>query len=118
MYEDIHGVDAQVEETPDLVYESLIKLEEELNSISNKDAYCIALNISEAYVNDRKFRLSFLRAESFDIPQAARRMVRYFENKRNVFGEEKLAKTIELEDIAQEQNNPTILYGPYRVLDY
>jgi hypothetical protein len=105
VYEDVHGVLTQVEETPDLVFDSLIQLDKELDSIPSKEAYNSARNISEEYVCDRKFRLSFLRAEYFEVKKAASRMVRYFENKLYLFGTEKLTKNIGLDDMDENDMN-------------
>ena len=79
VFEDIHGVSAEVVETPELVETGLLLLEQQVNSISNKNAYNLAATQNWAYVNDRKLRLMFLRAERFDATKAANRMVGFFQ---------------------------------------
>jgi hypothetical protein len=98
-YEDVHGISTPVVETPELVEEYLRGMEFELSRIPNKHAFDLAMLLSEPFVTDRKFRLGFLRAESFNVRKAAGRMARYFETKLELFGQEKLVKTIMLEDL-------------------
>ena len=81
VYEDIHGVSETIEETSDLLRQSLIDLEYELSLITEKVAYDKAMAKSKDYVTDVAFRLSFLRAERFHCNKAASRMVRHFETK-------------------------------------
>jgi hypothetical protein len=98
-YEDVHGISTPVVETPELVEEYLRGMELELSRIPNKPAFDLAILLSEPFVMDRKFRLGFLRAQAFDVRLAASRMARYFETKLELFGQEKLVKTIMLEDL-------------------
>jgi hypothetical protein len=98
-YEDVHGISIPVVETPELVEAYLRGMELELSQIPNKPAFDLAMLLSEPFVTDRKFRLGFLRAESFDVRKAAVRMARYFETKLELFGKEKLVRTIILEDL-------------------
>ena len=44
----------------------------------------------------------FLRAERFDAPKAAIRLVNHFEGKLVLFGEDKLVKRITLDDLEEE----------------
>jgi hypothetical protein len=44
----------------------------------------------------------FLRSVSYDALEAARKMVDFFESKMQLFGEEKLAKKITLEDLDED----------------
>jgi len=53
-------------------------------------------------VEQREFRLSFLRAERFDTKKAATRMIDYFEEKRRLFGVDKLTSKIQLKDLDAE----------------
>jgi hypothetical protein len=50
-------------------------------------------------VEQREFRLSFLRAERFDIKKAATRFIDYFEEKRRLFGVNNLTTKIKLKDL-------------------
>jgi len=53
-------------------------------------------------VEQREFRLSFLRAERYDSKKAATRLVEYFEEKRRLFGVDKLTTKIQLKDVDAE----------------
>lgn len=50
-------------------------------------------------VEQREFRLSFLRAERYDIKKAATRFIDYFEEKRRLFGVNNLTTKIKLKDL-------------------
>jgi hypothetical protein len=102
VYEDVHGVSDPIQETPKLTDECLKKMEDEINLIQEKFAYEQAKLLSESFVTDRKFRLGFLRAESFDPKKAAARLVKYFTCRLEMFGVEKLSKSITLDDLSDE----------------
>jgi hypothetical protein len=99
--EDVHGIARVVDEPYDFVKNSLVLLEEELSKITlrNKAAYDLAKLQSKKYVSSEKLRMMFLRAESFDAYKAASHMVRFFDEKLNIFGAEKLTKDIVLADL-------------------
>jgi hypothetical protein len=98
--EDVHGIAHAVDEPLDYVETSLVLLEEELSKITrNKVAYDLAKFQSKKYVSSEKLRLMFLRADSFDAHKAASRMVRFFDEKYELFGAEKLTKDIVLADL-------------------
>jgi hypothetical protein len=113
LYHEIHGVAGVVDETPDFVEQSLHELQNELvkqlNCPKSKSffpisvkAFQMAQSMSPDFVNNPKFRLRFVRAERFDAPKAAVRMLRYFEMKRKLFGESKLCKEITFEDLDED----------------
>ncbi|KAL3938751.1 MAG: hypothetical protein SGBAC_006401 [Bacillariaceae sp.] len=98
-YEDVHGISKAVDETPEMITDSMQKLRWELAIIESKPAYDIAMQHSEAFVTDHAFRLSFLRAECYNPSKAAARMVKYFDTKKELFGAEMLTKTITYADL-------------------
>jgi len=98
-YEDIHGVIGYVEETPVFIQNSLQQLDDALSRITPKRAYEIAEKQDKDYVMDVKFRLMFLRAESFHPGKAAARLVGYFEGMLRFFGESRLARRIQYNDL-------------------
>jgi hypothetical protein len=100
--EEIHGVADILEEEPQFVEQCLVELEDELHIVPNKDAYETARSRSMDYVSNRKFRLQFLRADSFNVRHAAVRIVAYFEAKLELFGLEKLTKCITQRDLDQD----------------
>jgi hypothetical protein len=104
VFSDIHGVSNTVEETPEFVKEKLAGLEAalEATSVENKSSYINAKEQNKDYVNNRDFRLTFLRADNFDTIKAARRLIQYLDRKLGLFGPERLTKTITLEDFSEE----------------
>jgi hypothetical protein len=101
--EEVHGVaDSQVEETPELIDQRLNLLEQEIQLIKKRTAYDRALFLSPKYVLDREFRLMFLRSELFDARKAANRLVRFFESKKELWGDDKLARPITLDDFDED----------------
>jgi hypothetical protein len=105
-YEEIHGVDLIVEETPELVANRLAAMEVELQKIHKKPAYDLALQRNKEYVTGRRLRLQFLRAEYFDANKAAARLVKYFEGKLELFGPEVMARPIYLSDLDSDDLEP------------
>jgi hypothetical protein len=99
VYEDIHGVSDVISEEPLFVAQSLEQMEDEIGKIRKKTAYERALFLSPPYVQDRDFRLMFLRCELFDAEKAAQRFVRFFDYKLDLFGPDRLMKDITLGDL-------------------
>jgi hypothetical protein len=100
-YYDVHGVSGAIEETPEFVEAKLADLDLELTMLSNnsKDAYLLAEAQDRDYVTNRKFRLKFLRADTFKAKIAAHRVVCFFEEKLKLFGPESLARDIKIGDL-------------------
>jgi hypothetical protein len=101
---DIHGVSDVIHEEPGFVRAKLEDMEMELSKLTrgNKEAYMQAEAQNKEYVICHKFRLRFLRAESFNARLAAGRMVRFFDEKKKLFGPDKLTKEIKLRDLDKE----------------
>ena len=102
VYQDIHGVSDEINETPDLVAESHRQLDLEIEQIKEKTAYDLACSIDRNYVMDKDFRMRFLRSTLFDAKAAATKMVQFFEMKRDLFGQGKLARDITQNDLSKE----------------
>lgn len=66
-------------------------------------------------VEQKEFRLSFLRAERFDTKKAATRFIDYFEEKRTLFGVDKLTTKIKLKDLDPETKN-CLESGQFQIL--
>lgn len=114
LYDDIHGVTGPVPESPELIQQSLGKLETEIAKILSSstyssagaaDAYNLALFMDSTYVQDDAFRLKFLRADRFDCAMAAVRLLKFFECKHELFGKEQLAKEILQDGLDEETMN-------------
>eukprot|EP00980_Cylindrotheca_fusiformis_P019588 scaffold6795_cov110-Cylindrotheca_fusiformis.AAC.5 len=102
VYEDVHGVTDEIQETAEFVTNSLEQMDREIESINEKDAYEEAKLQSHSLVTNRQFRLSFLRYTSFNPKMAALHLVQYFSSKQELFGTENLGKSrITLEDLGE-----------------
>ena len=102
--DDIHGVSEVIHEKPGFVRVKIQEMEMELSKhiTRGKEAYMQAEAQNKEFVTCVKFRLKFLRAEMFDARLAARRMIRFFEEKKKLFGPAKLTKEIKLSDLDKE----------------
>jgi len=99
-YMDVHGISDNAKESPEfMVSDSLLKLQQEIDLLPDKRAYTIAKRLNSEYVQDRDFRLAFLRCERFDCQKAAIRIIRHFQMKLDLFGMEKLAVDITQDDL-------------------
>jgi hypothetical protein len=104
---DIHGVSDEVSEEPEFVEKKLNETRDALLKIKAKlsaatEALRLAETINPAYVDHRKFLLTFLRVDLFDAEKAAGRIARYLDWKLSLFGREKLCKPITLDDLQKE----------------
>jgi hypothetical protein len=101
---DIHGVGDTVEETPELLTQCLKEMDawmtKKKRNKKQSAAYRAAESQSREYVEQRKLRLMFLRADNFDAKWAAHRLMYHFEKKLELFGMDKLAKDITLDDMS------------------
>jgi hypothetical protein len=108
MINDLHGMSKDIDESPsELVARSLTEMDAVLKEHQRtfKNAGCEGYNLADAqsngaYVENKAFRLMFLRAESFDSQLAAKRMLRFFEQKLELFGPGKLCKDITLRNLS------------------
>jgi len=109
LQEEIHGVRCLApEETPRFLEDSLRKLAIEIDDVipdSQKRAYLQSQErpVSAAFINDRDFRLRFLRCELFDYRKAAIRMVRVCDCLLKLFGRYALERDILLSDFSNEE---------------
>jgi hypothetical protein len=108
---EIHGVADEVDENPESVMRALAQFEEELQKIPERDAYELAKSMSGDYVSSRKLLLMFLRADRFDVKEAALRMVRFFESKLELFGPDILIKDIKMDDL--NEDDLECLWSPF-----
>jgi hypothetical protein len=97
--EDLHGIANVADEDPDLVERALQELDLELERKKRGTSYELAQSLNREYVSHRKLRLQFLRADDMDSKAAADRLIKFFDNKRHLFGIDLLAKDIRLKDL-------------------
>ena len=100
MREELHGVRSLArEESPELINDSLLQMEIELDSImsasrDNEHAFQLARDLPKTFVNDRDFRLKFLRCERFDPAKAADRMIVHLNYLLQLFGQRSLEEPL------------------------
>ena len=83
----------------------LEKMDDELEyniPMHEKEAYRIAYEQDPYYVENRDFRIMFLRSEQYDIRKSVKRMVGHFAMKQYLFGVSKLTKDITQDDLSQD----------------
>lgn len=96
----LHGVPDLRDENPFSVEDSLRKLDIVIGQRKgNRQAYDKALFLNPYYVENRDFRLMFLRCERFDIHKATDMIMNHFKVKLELFGEECLARDIIFGDL-------------------
>ena len=103
---DIHGIArTESEDEGDSLAIKMEALEEALSKMKRKkkDAYERAKFLNRSYVECKKFRLIFLRAECFDPKAAAQTIATHFEIKRKIFGDgEVLARDVRQDDLDED----------------
>jgi len=123
IYEEIHGVRTLCpdELSPELVDNLLKEMSTELCLLSPKlkSVYQQTQNLkSPSYVNERDFRLRFLRAELFNSRKAALRFANFLETALVFFGPQGLQRPIRLSDFNRQElrvlNSGRIQLMPYR----
>jgi hypothetical protein len=86
-------------DTPENITRALAELDQDIARMPTFMALKRAQQTSPAYVNNDDFRLKFLRCERFHVKNAANRMLRHFEEKKTLFGEERLGRDIRLSEL-------------------
>lgn len=85
---DVHGIARTNDQSdPPDVDARLQEMDANIDKIRRKQAYERAKYLDETYVQDRSFRLRFLRCDRFHCALAAQRMVRHFQLKHELFGD-------------------------------
>ncbi len=98
-YEEIHGVDQILEETPELVAQSLLEMEMALDRIQLKPAYLMAFQNDPEYITNHKLRLMMLRSTNFEPEAAAQKLVEFLQGKLDLFGPQTLTRPVYLSDL-------------------
>ncbi len=116
IYEQIHGVSGeQVHETPEQIRELSQQLLQEIRHIRERSAFDKAFFLSPYYVSDPDFLVMFLRADDYNLKRAARRIVRHFQHKLDLFGEEKICRPIFYDDLDNDDKD-ALLSGRVQML--
>ncbi|CAJ1945261.1 unnamed protein product [Cylindrotheca closterium] len=95
----VHGVEDKIAEEEIFIKTRLKELDETLLLIKAGSNYQAAKTMNREYVTARSLRLMFLRANRYDSKAAAHQMLSFFDAKQRLFGMDKLAKDITVEDL-------------------
>ena len=133
--EEVHGVSCMaLEETPELLEDSLREFHLELDNIDSKVAYDRAKEIwaettsqssspfsssftSACYIATTGYKIRFLRCELFDARKAARRYVKFIDALMDLYGEYALRRPIRITDLSREEM-AFLREGQYQMLPY
>jgi hypothetical protein len=108
--EEVHGVTSlEFVETPIKITYALEDFETYVTESiphENKQAYTYAIDeLKSSYVKDHGLRLSFLRADLFDIPKACVRYTSYLEIMLKYFGPEALRRPIRFDNLTKSEQD-------------
>lgn len=88
IYRDLYGLDVSAgqmeDEDPSIISRTLNEMKREIDKIRAKDAYEKAVMRCPAYVE--KLKVTFLRGDLFNARKAAKRFVKHWEMKAELFG--------------------------------
>mmetsp|Transcript_4554 Transcript_4554/g.6731 ORF Transcript_4554/g.6731 Transcript_4554/m.6731 type:complete len:341 (-) Transcript_4554:70-1092(-) len=110
---DLYAAEEEIVESPQFIEDKLNELESEIDNIEHKEAYDLGQFINQEYASDSHFRLMFLRADRFDARLAAKRMVKYFERKVELFGTEVAFRKLSFLDFSAEDRGNVEAGGIY-----
>ena len=102
VFADIGGAQEINPEDPAFVNQCMMELDERISRIKNKAAFLLAQRMCPDFTNNPGFRIMFLRADNFDVEKCAHRITRHFDEKLELFGPEKLARDITLQDLTED----------------
>lgn len=116
--ESLHGVSRAIPESPELVDSKIAELLSHLEYIPahEKDAWDRAVFLRPSLARDRRWFLTCLRARRFKARDAARLLVNYYENKRQLFGDDLLTARLTWKDLTTEEQSLLSDIGVYQVL--
>jgi len=102
MVEDIHGVLDVIEETTELVAQSIEEMKQVLGRMNSqqREAWDRAVFLRPALADDQRFHLIFLRARRFQAYEATVLMVSYMRVKRDLWGDDLLIHRITWDDVS------------------
>lgn len=99
---DVHGIGDNIEETPELLNRCLDEMNHFLEAMKRGTSYELAEAMDRSYTSNVHFRTMFVRAERYRPSEAAERMIRFFDCKKELFGTDLLVKDILLEHLSPD----------------
>lgn len=117
LYEELHGVAStpRDNETPERIKELSGQLLQEVKRIRERSAFDKAMFLSPSYVSDPDFLAMFLRTDDYNLKLAARRLVRHFHHKLELWGEARLGRPIVYDDL-DDDDKEAMLTGRIQIL--
>lgn len=106
--EEIHGVQSVAgDETPEMVGSALDAFQYELGRLrsAQKEAYEVATVMDSKYVQDRDFRLKYLRAALFDPKKAALMFCKYLDLLYRYYGPQTLLRPLRYDDLGKAEQD-------------
>ncbi|CAJ1932603.1 unnamed protein product [Cylindrotheca closterium] len=100
--EEIHGVSSTEPEMPERIAVCLNELDAHLGSMKAGTSWELAEGMNPAYVKNKDLRMMFLRAQKYDSKEAAAQIIRFFDVKADLFGNDMLAKDITIDDLSDD----------------
>ena len=108
----VHGYPVttpEMEEDESFLDQKLVEMEQELTRIKTQNRWTLnlaALELAEQqnleFTRGRLLRLKFLRCDRFHVAKAVRRMIRYFDWKLELYGQDAFAREITMNDLTKE----------------
>ena len=115
--EEVNGANISVyDETEEFVKQSIKDMDEEIRKIRLRSCFDRAKFLAPHLVNDTDFRLMFLRATTFNPRRAAQLIVRFYDFKVKLFGDDKLIKKITVKDDFDEDDIAAFESGAFQIL--
>ena len=96
-----------------LVMQSLAEFQRQLED-GNFPIYIMAVDQNREYVENPLFRLTFLRANTFNVKNAVNQMLSFFRLKATYFGTDKIARDITLRDL-NDDDIELMMSGMYHI---
>jgi len=109
---DLLGISPPTEISPEMI--ALVW--EHSNDLEDKAAWELAVTMNRDYAMSPKRAMSFLRSVGGKPKQAAKRLVRHFATKLDLFGPSKLVKDIEISTDFDEHDMEALESGGFQVL--
>jgi transcriptional regulator of aromatic amino acid metabolism len=121
---DVHGVAENLpEETPKMIRAKVKEMNEALIASTSRSkssvdthAYDQAISLDRAYVE--RLKVPFLRAEGYNSGRAAARLIRFFDRKLELFGEEMLVKEITPRECFDDEEMEALQAGVVQILSH
>lgn len=111
--DDVHCVGEELKETPEMIQQSILEFERAVQQ-EKTPIYEMAVQQNRSFVECPSFRLKFLRANMHNVGRAVRQMMTFLRCKSILFGKDKVARDITLNDL-NEEDMELLLSGLFHI---